>query len=182
MIRQFLHRRQAERTITNWREAWVRAVADPSGEAASDLRTRLDQVSAPDGDLEVEREMLEALEHMVDFVAEVARHGLPALPTGHRVVGSDVCHFSAPVSMPDDPAQPSGRLLLTNTRCIFVGGARGMSVPWHAITRPRQAHRDLMLIRSDNTALYRFRCNSFEDAICAAFIAGQLAGVPRQRR
>ena len=143
--------------------------------AVSDLRGRLEQLSAPDGDLEIEREMLEALEHVVDFAAAVAEGGLPAIATGHRVVGTDVCHFTAPVSMPDDPTQPSGRLLLTNARAIFVGGARGMAVAWHAITQPTQSHRDLILIRTDGTALYRFRCNSFDDAICAAFIARRLA-------
>jgi hypothetical protein len=81
--------------------------------------------------------------------------------------------------MPDDPTQPSGRLLLTNARAIFVGGVRGMAVAWHAITQPTQSHRDLILIRTDGSALYRFRCNSFDDAICAAFIARRLAGPKR---
>jgi hypothetical protein len=85
-----------------------------------------------------------------------------------------VCHFIAPASMPDDPAQPSGRLLLTNARAIFVGGARGITVPWHAIAQQLQTDRDIVLVRSDGAALYRFRCNSFDDALRGAFIAGRL--------
>jgi hypothetical protein len=178
-FRRFLRTRNAEREVKEWQEAWAKAVASPDRNAVSELRGQLELLSAPDGDLEMEREMLEALEHVVEFAAAVAESGLPAIAPGHRVVGTDVCHFTAPVSMPDDPAQPSGRLLLTSARAIFVGGARGLAVAWHAVTLPTQAHRDLVLIRTDGTALYRFRCNSFDDAICAAFIARCLAG---QRR
>jgi hypothetical protein len=178
-FRRFLRTRDAEREVKAWQEAWAKAVANPDRQAVSELRGRLDRLSAPDGDLEIEREMLEALEHVVDFAAAVKESGLPAIATGHRVVGTDVCHFTAPVSMPDDPTQPSGRLLLTNARAIFVGGARGMAVAWHAITQPTQSHRDVILIRTDGSALYRFRCNSFDDAICAAFIARRLAGAKR---
>ena len=123
--------------------------------------------------------MLDGLEQVLQFAATVDRDGLPAIATGHRVVGADVCHFIAPASMPDDPAQPSGRLLLTNARAIFVGGARGVTVPWHAVTQPHQADRDVVLVRVDGSALYRFRCNSFDDALCGAFIARRLAG-PRR--
>ena len=178
-FRRFLRTRDAEREVKEWQEAWAKAVASPDRNAVGELRGRLELLSTPDGDLEIEREMLEALEHIVEFAEVVAESGLPAVATGHRVVGADVCHFTAPVSMPDDPALPSGRLLLTNARAIFVGGARGMAVAWHAITQPTQAHRDVILIRTDGTALYRFRCNSFGDAICAAFIARRLAG-PRR--
>jgi hypothetical protein len=176
---RFLRSRQAGREVTEWQEAWTKAVANPDRHTVTDLRRRLDRLTAPDGDLEIEREMLEGLEHAVEFAATVAEQGLPAVATGHRVVGADICHFSAPVSMPDDAAQPTGRLLLTNTRAIFVGGARGITVAWHAITQPTQAHRDLILVRADGTALYRFRCNSFDDAIRGAFIARRLAGKTR---
>jgi hypothetical protein len=174
-FQRFLRPGNAGREVREWQEAWTKAVANPDRQVVSQLRERLERLTAPDGDLEIEREMLDALEHMVEFAAAVAEQGLPAIATGHRVVGTDVCHFSAPVSMPDDPAQPSGRLLLTSTRVIFVGGSRSLSAAWHAITQPTQSHRDLILIRADGTALYRFRCNSFADAIRGAFIARRLA-------
>jgi hypothetical protein len=173
-LRRLLSARRADRALAEWRTAWAAAAVNPSAEALGELRSSLDQLSAPDGDLEIEREMLAGLEHAVEF-ASTAAEGLPALATGHRVVGTDVCHFSAPVSMPDDPAQPSGRLLLTNARAIFVGGARGVTLPWHAVSEPVQTSRDVILVRVDGSALYRFRCNSFDDALCAAFVSRRLA-------
>lgn len=160
--------------MQRWRIDWMKAVSNPDAAALRDLRAHLDQLPVSDEDLEIEREMLEGLEHLTDFASTVARNGLPSLPTGHRVVGSDTCHFTAPASMPDDPAQPSGRLLLTSARAIFVG-ARSVTVPWHAVGQSMQTDRDLILVRLDGSALYRFRCNSFDDALCGAFIARRLA-------
>jgi hypothetical protein len=175
-LRRLVRARSAQRAVRVWQDAWVKVAENPDRQAVGELRARFDRLSARDGDLEIEREMLEAVEHMVEFAATIAREGLPVIATGHRVVGRDLCHFTAPVSMPDDPAQPSGRLLLTNSRAIFVGGARGMTVAWHAVTKPKHSHRDLILVRVDGTSLYRFRFNSFDDAMSAAFIARQLAG------
>ena len=76
--------------------------------------------------------------------------------------------------MPDEAGEPSGRLLLTATRAIFVGGARGTTVPWHAVRQALQAQRDLILIRAAGDNLHRFRCNSFSDVFRAAFIARHL--------
>src|SRR5438552_2473542 len=58
---------------------------------------------------------------------------VPVIATGHRVVGSDVCHFSAPASMPDDPGQPGGRVILTGRRAVFVGGGHSSSLAWHRV-------------------------------------------------
>lgn len=179
LLHRFLKPRRAAREIEAWKQAWIEAAASPDADKVRDLRARLDRLVAPDGDLEIEREMLEGLAHVTEFASTVAARGLPAIATGHRVVGADVCHFTAPASMPDDPAQPSGRLLLTSARAIFVGGARAVTVPWHAVGRYVQTDRDLILVRVDGSALYRFRCNSFDDALCGAFIARQLAGKAR---
>lgn len=179
LLRRLLNRRAADRALQQWRSAWSRAAANPDADAVRDLRERLDRLAAADGDLEIEREMLDGLQHVVTFAASVADRGLPVLPTGHRVVGTDVCHFTAPASMPDDPAQPSGRLLLTSARAIFAGGARAVTVAWHAVAEPVHADRDLVLVRLDGAALYRFRCNNFDDALCAAFVARRLTGKRR---
>lgn len=178
-LRRLLVPRVNDRGLKEWRTAWTAAASAPDPDQVRTLRERLDQLSAPNGDLEIEREMLEGLEHIVRFASTVAEEGLPVIATGHRVVGADVCHFIAPVSMPDDPAQPSGRLLLTSARAIFVGGTRGVTVPWHAVLQPLQTDRDIVLVRIDGTALYRFRCNAFDDALRGAFIARRLAG-PRR--
>ncbi len=84
--------------------------------------------------------------------------------------------------MPDEAAQPGGRLLLTSARAIFVGSGRGATVPWHAVTRPAQAERDLVLIRTDGSTRYRFRCNSYGDALCALVTARQLITGTRETR
>jgi hypothetical protein len=77
--------------------------------------------------------------------------------------------------VPDDPAQPSGTLLLTNIRAVFVGGARAVAIPWHAVGRAMPQNRDLVLIRSDREDLHRFRCNTFADAMRGACLARYLS-------
>ncbi len=134
-----------------------------------------------DDDMEIEREMLDALDELGALTADVLANGLPAIETGHRVVGTERCHFTAPVSMPDEVSQPSGRLLLTSGRAIFVGGANGAAVPWHSVADTRHLERDVVLIRGDRERLYRFRCNSFGDALRAAFLARQLMAAGRRR-
>ena len=176
LLRRLFQPRGARGRLKEWHDAWTRAASEPDVSKLEELRRGLDRLDTSDADFEIEREMLGGLEHVVEFAADVTAGGLPGIATGHRVVGTDVCHFTAPVSMPDDPSQPSGRLLLTNARAIFVGGARGVTVPWHAVGRSMHADRDLILVRADGTSLYRFRCNSFDDVLRAAFIARQLAG------
>lgn len=83
------------------------------------LRTALRATPPFADDLEIEEEMLDGLRQLLELERELRASHLPRVETSHRVVGSDRCHFSAPVSMPDDPAQPTGRLLLTSTRAAF---------------------------------------------------------------
>jgi hypothetical protein len=171
----------ADKRISEWQNAWRAAVATPDRPHAAALRAQLDGFGLPEEDVEIEREMLEGLEHLADLVEQSRTEGLPTLVTGHRVVGTDVCHFIAPASIPDDPAQPSGRLILTSTRAIFVGGAKGLTLRWHALAEPVHAERDLVLVRGDGQSMHRFRCNSFADAMAAAFIARQLTAAGSRR-
>lgn len=123
----------------------------------------------------MEREMLGALERLVALRAALAEGDLPVVETGHRVVGTDVCHFSAPASMPDDPSQPAGRFILTSGRAIFVGGPRTLTIPWHGVGDVIDQDRDLVLVRHDRETHHRIRCNVFDDALSAAFLARTLA-------
>src|SRR6266852_2907871 len=107
-----------------WREAWTKAVASLDAGAIGPLEAALRRTPPFADDLEIEAEMFAALQHLLELDRELAAARLPIVETMHRVVGADRCHFSAPVSMPDDPAQPTGRLLLTSTRAVFAGGAR----------------------------------------------------------
>jgi hypothetical protein len=166
--------------ITHWKRSWSAAVAAPAAEAHAALAASLDALGLTDDEIEIEREMLDGLARLIAITREVGDRGLPLVDTGHRVVGTEPCHFSAPASMPEEPNQPSGRLLLTGARAIFVGGAKARTLAWHAIASTLQADRDIVLVRTDGSGLYRFRTNSFGDALCGAFLARHL--VERRRR
>lgn len=162
--------------LDEWRRQWRGAASAPTAADVAALSAALAALGLPEDDIEIEREMLEGLDQLATMRSAP---GLPIVETGHRVVGTDVCHFTAPASMPDDAAQPSGRLILTSARAIFAGGARSVTMPWHAAARILQQDRDLVIVRRDET-LYRFRCNAFADAMAAAFLAETLAS--RHRR
>jgi hypothetical protein len=161
--------------VDAWHRRWKDVCAAPSFEAVAELGVALDALTIPEDDTEIEREMLEGLRHLVERRAAAADGALPLVETGHRVVGTDRCHFSAPVSMPDEATQPSGRLILTHVRAIFAGGGKSTTVPWHAVSDVVQQDRDVILVRRDRETLYRFRCNVFADALEAAWIARTLA-------
>ena len=158
-----------------WRETWTRAVAALDAAAVAPLEAALRATPPLSDDLEFEEEMLDGLKHLLELERDLADSRIPVVETSHRVVGSDRCHFSAPVSMPDDPAQPTGRLLLTSTRAVFAGGSRTPALPWHAAREVIQTGRDLLFLRNGQEADgHRFRCNSFADALCGAAIARHL--------
>lgn len=174
----------SDRAARAWREAWARAVASLDAGAVASLETALRRTPPFADDLEIEEEMLDALRQVLDLERELAASRLPVVETAHRVVGSDRCHFSAPVSMPDDPAQPTGRLLLTSTRAVFAGGARTPAIPWHATHEVVQSGRDVLFAFKNATDGdgHRFRCNSFADALCGAAIARHLIRTARGGR
>src|SRR4051812_35015599 len=164
------------------REAWAAAVAALDTDAVDGLEAALRQQPPLADDVEMEEEMLDALKQLLAVERDLAGGSLPLIETSHRVVGADRCHFSAPVSMPDDPAQPTGRLLLTSTRAVFAGGARTPAVAWHATREVLQHDRDLLFVRIGADEGYRFRCNSFVDALCGAAIARHLVKTARGGR
>ena len=167
-----------------WREAWSRAVASLDAGAVAPLEAALRATPPLADDLEFEEEMLDALQQLLELERELAASRVPVVETRHRVVGSDRCHFSAPVSMPDDPAQPTGRLLLTSTRAVFAGGSRTPALPWHAAREVIQSGRDLLFVvrNAHEDPGHRFRCNSFADALCGAAIARHLIRTSRGGR
>jgi hypothetical protein len=161
--------------LTAWKLAWQQACDAPRPEQVAELTTTLNALGLSEEDIEIEREMLAGLDDLVHLHQAFAERGLPVVETGHRIVGREPCHFSAPCSMPDEPSQPGGRLMLTSVRAIFAGGATSITVPWHAVAKVLPQHRDVLIIRRDRETLYRFRCNVFADALTAAFLARALA-------
>lgn len=166
-----------------WREAWSQAVASLDASALPALEAGLRRQPPIADDIEVEEEMLEGLRQLLEVERELVEARLPVVETTHRVVGLDRCHFSAPVSVPDDPAQPTGRLLLTSTRAVFAGGARTPALPWHGVREIVQGGRDLLFVLHGAEASgQRFRCNSFAEALCGAAIARHLVRQARRPR
>jgi hypothetical protein len=161
--------------LPEWRKAWSAAADAPSRTEAEALRARLAGLGLEDEEHEIEREMLEGLESLVDLAETVATGAPPVITTGHRAVGTDACYFSAPASLPDNPAQPTGTLLLTSTRAIFVGGTKAVTLPWHSVGVCSRQDRDVLLVRSDRQDLHRVRCNTYGDALHAAFLARHLS-------
>jgi len=167
----------ADAARESWRKAWTEAAAQPHCGRVASLQTELEALALPEEEVELEREMLDGLRSAAALSGTLETIGLPTVETGHRAAGGVVCHFSAPASMPDDPAQPSGRLLLTATRGIFVGGS-GPTIPWHAVSAVQAADRDVIVIRADRDTLVRFRFNSYADALCAVMLMRRL--MPRR--
>ena len=161
--------------LRSWRATWQEACGEPTAERVAALTTQLNGLGLPEEEIEIEREMLAGLDQLVSLHTSVASGTLPVIHTGHRVIGADACHFSAPCSMPDEASEPSGRLIFTSARAIFAGGATSIAVPWHAVAKVLQQHRDVMLIRRDRETFYRFRCNAFADALSAALLARTLS-------
>ena len=167
--------------LREWRDSWAQVAASPAFDRIERLRADLDAFRLSEDDVEIEREMLDALQQREQLAAAVRVSGLPVVETGHRVVGTERCHYTAPASMPDEPGQPGGRLLLTGGRAIFVGGANGLSAAWHTVGDARHVDRDVVLVRADRDRLYRFRCNTFGDALRGAFVARELIATRRAR-
>jgi hypothetical protein len=180
LLQWFKRKTPGDARLIQWRKRWLEACAAPDADQAASLASALDGFGLPEEEIEIEREMLAGLRDLATLSGAITSNGLPTIETGHRVVGADRCHFSAPASMPDDPAQPSGRLILTSARAIFVGGARSATIAWHAVSDVLQQERDVMLVKHDRETLHRYRCNVYGDALSAAFLARRLAARHRK--
>lgn len=173
--------RKNGRAVRDWHERWAAAIGAADASAVVDLDDTLRRQPPIADDLELEEEMLDALRQLVELSRNLDASRLPAIETTHRLVGNDVCHFNAVVSVPDDPAQPTGRLLLTSRRAAFAGGGRVPSLAWHAVREVVRDSRDVLFVGHGDIAV-RFRCNSFSDAVCGTAIARYLAEHARSGR
>lgn len=165
--------------LAGWRAAWAEAV---SGSDAGDaeLRRRFQAVTQGEPDVELELEMLEGLDQLRAAQQAVGEGRLPSVETHHRVIGGDTCHFSAPASLPSDHGQASGRVLLTPSRAVFVGGGRTSATAWHLVHDLARVERDLLLARVDGSPAAHFRFNTYGDAVVCAFLARHLKGAKRR--
>ena len=173
--------RKGATPLDAWRVEWAAAVAAEDGDRIAALRSSLSALGLNQDDLEIEMEMIEGLSELSAVASRLRVGELPVVETGHRVVGSDTCHFIAPASVPDDPSQAGGRVILTGPRAIFAGGGRATSIAWHSVTDVLQTERDLLLVLQGRETAHRFRFNSFADALCGAALSRHLARRARSR-
>ena len=155
-----------------WRAA--DAVAEsPTREALAALpRTSADTTT---DDAERQAEMLAGLEELLEFVRattratlEPPRTALPVVPTQHRVIGTDRCHFISPVSVGGD-GESAGKLFLTSERLIVV--AQGpQSWAWHRVRRVARSGRELVIMIAGAPADLLLRCNTYGEALIAAHV------------
>lgn len=166
--------------LGQWRVEWAAAI-EGTGSGDERLRTRLAELAAIEPDVELEQEMLDALDQLRSVQADAATGGLPTVETHHRVIGADTCHFSAPASLASDQSQASGRVLLTGSRAVFVGAGRTSATAWHMVREIGRAERDVYFVRADGSPTAHFRFNTFGDAVVCAFLAKQLKSERRRR-
>ena len=105
--------------VRQWRAEWARVLERP-GTDDEGLRAALRHLAANEPDVELETEMLDALDALRVAQRQIAEGGLPLVETHHRVIGTDRCHFTAPACLPADQAQ---RIAWGNAERLF--GPRG---------------------------------------------------------
>lgn len=150
-----------------WRDANA-SLLRPNRAALEDLRPRIAAAEHID-ERERQEEMLDALDRLCDLAST---ESLPVFATQHRVIGTDVCHFMAPVSAPD-LGDASGKLFITSHRVVFAGGA-SIAWPWHRVRRSSRHDRDVVFEGGDALTL-RLRCNNYGDAAVAVVLADRLS-------
>ena len=180
MLDWFKRAKKKQDPLSDWRTAWNAAI-DSHDSAAPALRQQLEALTSSVPDVEVELEMLDALDALQALRRDLADGRLPVVETHHRVVGADVCHFAAPATLPDDGTPASGRVLFTASRAVFVGGGKTATAPWHAVHTILRADRDLILVRADQSAAAHYRFNTFTDAVSGAALARHLKSARASR-
>jgi len=171
--------KSARHALDEWRSTWTAAI-DGTDAKDAELRQQIESLTSAEPDIEVELEMLDALDQLRRVQAIVADGSLPAVETHHRVIGAEHCHFSAPASVPSDQGHAAGRVLLTGVRAVFVGGGRTSATAWHAVHEVVRLERDVLFVRGDRSAAAHFRFNTYADAAVCAFLARRLKRAPRE--
>ncbi len=163
-------RRSSPPPAAGW---WIDAEAaaeQPSAERLAALRASPRRTATDPDEAERIDEMLEGLERVL-ALSELA--ALPILETQHRVIGDDVCHFSAPASLRLDIDSP-GRVFATSRRLVFAGGSV-QAWPWHRVLRLVRSERVVTaLVAGAEPPVLVF--NSYGDALMMVRLATRLRG------
>jgi hypothetical protein len=151
-----------------WSDAEAAADA-PTPDKIARLRAELTGSADGTDDRERREEMIDGLEQLL---AVVQSEELPRVQTGHRVIGDDVCHLVAPVTLADSPV--GGKLFLTSARVVFASGT-AKAWPWHRVRAITRSDRDLVVSVAGASEALHVRCNSYADALIAAHMGRRLS-------
>jgi hypothetical protein len=151
-----------------WWQAAIAAEAAPSPDALAKLGAEMTSPASSPDEAERQVEMVEGLAAL----AALWNRDLPVITTQHRVIGADTCHMVAPACLVGLTDQP-GKVLLTSQRLIHVGaGVRAW--PWHRIGGVDRAERALDVTIIGSTDTVNLICNTYGDAMTAAYLARRL--------
>lgn len=131
------------------------------------------ELALPDDEIELEVETVQGALDLLALRDAIAQEGLPLIAHQHKALGEDRCHFLASAFLANDGGDRTGRLFLTHRRLVFLSTPM-IALTWGSITTIEQRARDLIVVPAGKDTLYQFRCNSFSDARCGAFIAQRL--------
>lgn len=171
MFRRLLARiapSQQPDTSAWWREAAALVTAPDSDRLAALKSQVIDAAQAPDA-AELQEEMIDGLERLL---ALANTPSLPVVATQHRVIGGEVCHFIAPVSLIQD-VDATGKLFATVERLVFAAGTV-KQWPWHAIAAITRVERDVVIDLRGRPEAARLRTNTYGDAIVLVALADRL--------
>ena len=167
MIWRLFRRTPASDPWAPWWEAAEEAASSPSPDAIARLERALAD-AAPGEDVESQQEMIDALRRLLELAGA---ERLPVIDSQHRVVGTDVCHFMAPVTLGEADSTP-GKLFLTSRRLVIVTG--GVTArPWHAVRQVSRLGRRLAVGAGESALV--IQCNSYGEAIAAHHVAVRLS-------
>jgi len=150
-----------------WTDADAAAEA-PTPDTIARLRAGMAATAADSDDHERREEMIDGLERLLSVTQS---DQLPTVETGHRVIGGDVCHLVAPVTLADSPV--GGKLFITAARVVFASG-EVKAWPWHRVRRLTRSDRDLVVAIAGSGDGLHVRCNTYADALTATYMARRL--------
>lgn len=155
-------------TTAWWREANALA-GSPDRDRIATLKAQVvDSATAPDA-AELQEEMIDGLERLV---ALAERSELPIVETQHRVIGSEACHFIAPVSLVAE-VDTGGKLFATGERLIFAAGTV-RHWAWHTIAAITRVERDVVIDLRGRPGAARLRTNTYGDAMLLVALSQRL--------
>ena len=151
-----------------WGEANALA-ASPDADRLAALKAQIADATKNPDTAELQEEMIDGLERLLVMAGERA---LPVIDTQHRVIGNEVCHFIAPVSLIEE-VDAAGKLFATAERLVFAAGTV-RQWPWHAIPSITRVERDVVIDLRGRPAAARLRTNTYGDALFLVALAERL--------